>query len=259
MRFTDLPRNATEKTASAFATRLSDAFQLVTFAPQYILPLRPEQLTGLLIRDVDWENHVLIFGTRFDEHDRTKGQTSFRVPFPAKWEPVIRAAVRERSAGPLYVERNIFEGDQQPKLTCRNRTDLDDALHAALEAGAARGPLPAGDAKDICRNVIHQAGGITPDALQRDFMKLANVAGLDGNFRYYDLRGSIVTEMERVAVPTHIQRYIMGQQVLDPGTLDPYRSLTIEGLREAVQPHWDFCRELIDGVLDRGRRLELWP
>ena len=61
--------------------QMSDAFQLVTFAPQYILPIRPEQLAGLLIRDVDWEDHVLIFGTRFDEHDRTKGKTSFRRGF----------------------------------------------------------------------------------------------------------------------------------------------------------------------------------
>jgi hypothetical protein len=238
--------------------RMSNAFQLITFAPQYILPLRPEQLAGLLVRDVDWEDNVLVFGTRFDEHDRTKGKTNFRVPFPEKWEPVIRIAVGERSSGPLYVRHDIFNNEQQPELVCQARTDLDKAVNSALEAQAAKGPLPDGDAKDICRSVIRKAGGVTPDELQRDFMQLANLAGFDGSFRYYDLRGSVVTEMERVGVQSHIQRYVMGQHKLDPGTLDPYRSLTIDGLRDSLQPHWDFCAELIDGVLVRGRKLELW-
>jgi hypothetical protein len=65
-----------------------DGWQLCQLCIAMVLPLRPEDYTGLLISEVDFSARTLHFGTRFGGWDFNKGQQSFRVPFPAELDPL---------------------------------------------------------------------------------------------------------------------------------------------------------------------------
>jgi hypothetical protein len=87
---------------------VSDTFDLVTLGMMYILPCRPEQFSGLLVPEIDWNERTLAFGTRFGGADYTKGKVSFRVPYPDELEPLLRFAVGGRQDGPVFLRRNVF-------------------------------------------------------------------------------------------------------------------------------------------------------
>ena len=81
--------------------RRMDSWQLCQLAIALVLPLRPEDYTGLLISEVDFNERVLNFGTRLGGWDFNKGQQSFRTSFPPEMEPLLRRCVDGRSDGPL--------------------------------------------------------------------------------------------------------------------------------------------------------------
>jgi integrase len=225
---------------------------------QYVLPLRPEQVSGLLISDVDWENHVFSFGTRFDGRDFTKSGTSFRVPFPEEWEPLLRAAIGNRCDGPVFLRPKVFTGQECLKIQLIRPGDMETAAKETLAEAAAVGNLTDNDAKDVCRATIALAGGIMPDELSDQFARVAAKAGVLDNVRYYDLRGSVESEMEAVGMPSTHQRYVMGHETIAGGSLDEYMVLNLEKIRESMNRYFDFVRELISATVERGKFLGLW-
>jgi hypothetical protein len=78
-----------------------DLWQLTHFAIAMVLPLRPEDFTGLLISEVDLEKGMLCFGTRLQGRDFTKGRQSFVTPFPREIMPLILVCIGGRKDGPL--------------------------------------------------------------------------------------------------------------------------------------------------------------
>lgn len=244
--------------ATTAAAGVSDPFQLVTFAAQCIMPLRPEQVAGLLISEIDWENRTLFFGDRFGGFDFTKGKTTFRVPFPRQWDPVFRYLVGGRVEGPVYRSRMIFEAARQPELVLAAQGQLEQAVRDAVTHASLKENVTVHDAKGICREVIARAGGITPDSLRQEFRKLAHAAGLEGDYRYYDLRDSVNSEMHRIGIDTPTRHYQLGHSSVTGGSEDSYLSLAPESLRELMQKYWGFCDELISAVVERGHSMELW-
>jgi integrase len=238
--------------------RMSDSYQLLTLAWQYVLPLRPEQVSGLLISDVDWENHVFSFGTRFDGKDFTKSGTSFRVPFPQEWEPLLHAAIGSRCDGPVFLRPRVFAGQERPKIQVVRPGNMEAAVKKALAAAAAVGNLTDNDAKNVCRATIALAGGVMPDELSDLFARVAANAGVIDNVRYYDLRGSVESEMEAVGMPSTHQRYVMGHETIAGGSLDEYMALNLDKIRESMGRYFDFARELISATVERGKFLGLW-
>ena len=234
---------------------ISDAYQLSTLSLQYIVPLRPEQLAGLLIQEIDWAERVLSFGTRFDGRDFTKGRTDFCIPYPVELEPVLRAAVGRRCDGPVFLTRDVFIRRKRPAIETADLGDMKRAVEAALEDAPSDQLLTDNDAKAICRETFARAGGVTTDGLSREFGKLIGPAGIDGDVCYYDLRGSVVSEMARVGVPTPYLRYVMGHEQTFGGTIDAYASLNMESIRESMQRHWDFCAELLAAIAKRAAYL----
>lgn len=67
------------------------------------MAIRPEDCAGLLISEVDFENHRRQFGTRFDGADFNKGRQTFCVPFPPELNSLLRELVGIRIAGPLLL------------------------------------------------------------------------------------------------------------------------------------------------------------
>ena len=134
--------------------KIADAYQLITLSLQLVLPLRPEQVSGLLITDIDWTRRMLSFGTRFNGNDFTKGKTDFNVPFPEQLCPLLRRAVSNRVDGPVFLRRSVFEGQEKPNILISAIGDLEQAIHTALAEDSSKDLKAAGDAKDIDRKSV---------------------------------------------------------------------------------------------------------
>jgi integrase len=105
-----------------------------------LLPLRPEDCAGLLIRDIDFQRGVLRFGNRFDGRDFKKGKVTFEIPFPAEVAPLLSFCRVDREDGPLLRSRRIFERKRQPNLvefqTADVETCIEDAFRRASPTSA---------------------------------------------------------------------------------------------------------------------------
>ncbi|HOI54920.1 MAG TPA: hypothetical protein PLP01_06695, partial [Phycisphaerae bacterium] len=237
--------------------QVSDPWQLMTFATQYVLPLRPEQLAGLLVPEINWTERILTFGRRFGGHDFTKGRTTFRLPFPAAIGSLLRAAVNGRADGPLFLRRSVVEGRNVPTIEIAGAGGMEAAVFAAL-AEAPKDDLQAdGDAKRIIRRTICAAGGVSEDELRDELLALTGPAGIVGPVRYYDLRSDVVTEMQAVGVDTEYLRYIMGHKLTVGGSLEAYLKLGQNQLEEALERYWRFASELLSAIAERAEYLGL--
>ena len=58
-----------------------DEWELSQFAVSLVLPPRPDEVAGLLVTDVEFDDHELPFTTRFGGCDFNKARMSFIVPF----------------------------------------------------------------------------------------------------------------------------------------------------------------------------------
>jgi hypothetical protein len=237
---------------------VADSFALTTFALQLLLPPRPEQIAGLLVSEVDWQEHALHFGTRFNGDDHTKGRTTWWLPFPPELELVLRAAIGGRAAGPVFRKRSVVEGSRSPDLVVERPKELEAAISVAITTARSKGPITDNDAKDISRRIIAEAGGITENDLGREFGQLAENAGCIDSLRYYDLRSAVLSEFRKVDIPKEVRAYLAGHEDGTGGSLDEYECFSVEDLHRELQPHWNFARRLIDAILERGRRLGTW-
>jgi integrase len=191
-----------------------DAWQLCHFAIPLVLPLRPEDYCGLLIQEVDFDRRTLQFGFRADGHDFNKGRQSFRTPYPVEIEPYLRLCMGERTAGPLLRSRAVFEGRRSPSRTVSSSCDVDRLFQTAIASANAKHVQCANDAKGVIRSTILKMGGVSEDAMGKEFRTLRDRAGC-GDGRLYDLRGACNTEMHRHGVSLLAQRYLTGHTLQD--------------------------------------------
>jgi integrase len=192
-----------------------DPWQLCHLAPSLILPMRPDEATGLLVTDVDFDRRRLRFGTRFGDRDFNKGRRTFGVPFPPELEPLLRACVGGRTDGPLLRRRAAFSGQEQPSLNLAEAGDVEVAYEATLLAADRGAVLTEQDAKAVFRRLLQQAGGASPDHLAREFGGLLRQLGSDPGVRFYDARAAVTTEMNRAGVPDLELRYLTGHTTGD--------------------------------------------
>ena len=158
-----------------------DTWQLCQLGIAMVLPLRPEDYTGLLISEVDFAGRVLHFGTRFGGWDFNKGQQSFRVPFPPELDSLLRHCVAGRAEGPLLRQRTVADGRRRPKVLVRSREDLEELFGRAM-AAAIPGTIQAKqDGKQLFRRLLRSMGGVSPDSLAKEFdLVSANVTCTGG-------------------------------------------------------------------------------
>jgi hypothetical protein len=193
-----------------------DAWQLCHFALSFVLPLRPEDFAGLLISEIDFEQNLLQFGTRLDGQDFNKGRQSFVTPFPPALRPLLQHCVDGRAAGPLLRKRPVFEKLSQPKLVANRAADVVTHFNMALQKSPEGEIRTAQDSKRLFRRVLRDMGGVSEDALAREFkLLLAQVAPSLGGKRLYDLRASCSSELERSGVSHLVQRYVTGHTTDD--------------------------------------------
>ena len=232
---------------------LMDPWQLCQLGVALVLPLRPEDYTGLLISEVNFSTRLLYFGTRLDGWDFSKGQQSFCVPFPPVLEPLLRRCVDGRSEGPLLRQRTIVDHRRRPKLLVDSIEHVRDSFAGAM-AGAKLGEIQGKqDGKRLFRRLLRAMGGVSPDSLAKEFDTLLAHVEVPAGARFYDLRGSASTDLKDAKVDPLIQKYVTGHS-LDADIMSRYVSLR---LHDDMQAYFQHVQPLLDAIARRAMKLGL--
>ena len=229
-----------------------DAWQLCLFALPLCLPLRPEDFCGLLISEVDFEQRLLRFGNRFGDRDFGKGKQNFLMPFPEELTALLQACVAERSRRAVAAQRAVCEGDQKPKLNMTAGDTVAAMFDNRLMAAKPGDVQAAHDAKQLLRRLLSDLGGVTPDAMAKEFKRLIEPFGFAPGTRFYDLRGSVSTDLERAGVSHLAQRYVTGHTTRD--IMNFYVSLDVSA---EMRKHFERIRPLLAAIEMRTARFRI--
>lgn len=227
-----------------------DAWQLCLFALPLCLPLRPEDFCGLLISEIDFEQRLLRFGSRFGDRDFGKGKQNFLVPFPEELTALLQACIADRVDGPLLRKRAVCEGKTRPRLAMTNGDSLAALFDRALMSARAGEVQAAHDAKRLFRRLLSDLGGVMPDVLAKEFKRHIEPFGFAPGTRFYDLRGSVSTDLERAGVSHLVQRYVTGHTTRD--IMNHYVSLDASA---EMQKHFARIKPLVAAIESRAASL----
>lgn len=232
-----------------------DCWHLAGLGLALVLPLRPEELAGLLVDDVDMKERVLRIGTRFGGGDFTKGRQSFVLPLPDELMPLVEACVHLGwPARPLLCPRRVWEGLRLRKVLALNVADLQEEFEKALAREKPGRVQTEQDRKRVFRSLLLQVGGVDPDELAREFKALARRAGLPGDVHLYHLRHAVTTDMNRAGVPHLELRYLTSHATTD--ILNHYVELDPH---DAMRRYGAYATSLIKALVRRGRELDCLP
>jgi hypothetical protein len=227
-----------------------DLWQLTHLALPLLLPMRSEDWSGLLIDEIDDVHQRIRFGTRFDGRDFNKGRLSFTCPYPEQLTPFITFCQAGREAGPLLRARSVFEGRRRPCLEVHNSCNVNTYVDSAIQSAPADRRKTLQDQKEIVRRTLRQMGGVSTDELAKEFKQVLAKGGQQQAERFYDLRGSVTTEMDRAGISTLVQKYVTGHATSD--ILFEYVGLDP---REEMQKYFRGIGLLLEAMHERAREL----
>jgi hypothetical protein len=226
-----------------------DVWQLLHLSWRLVLPLRPEDFSGLLVTEVDLNDKWLRFGSRFGDADFNKGKQSFVCPVPAELLGLLRHCIDGRVAGPLLRRREVFEGRRGAKLPVSSVDDESRHIATALRDAGDELQTPQ-DAKRIIRQTLLKMGGVSEDSQAKELKELFVQAGLGDQLRPYDMRGSVNTDMERAGVSLLVQKYVTGHAITD--IQFDYVSIDPAG---QMRKFFDTQKSLLDAIMARAAEL----
>jgi len=225
-----------------------DCWELATIGLLALLPIRPEELEGVLIGDVDFESRTLRIGTRFKGADFTKGKTDLLLPLPGELMPVLNACAAGRNEGPLLRRRAIWDWSKLPKLDLADLEHFETLLQERLIAAGKR-TMSANDRKKIVRSLLRDLGGVDTNQVGKDFKKrIAASAGI--NTHLYQLRHAVTTDMNRAGIRLLELRYLTGHSVRE--IMNEYVGLDPQG---EMQKYFNYAAPLLKAIENRGEEL----
>ena len=95
-------------------------------------------------------------------------------------------------------------------------------------------------------------GGVSEDGLAKEFKTILVKAGLPDSIRFYDLRGSINTELNQAGVSHLVQRYVTGHTTRD--ILNEY--VTLDPVTE-MRKYFAKAEPLLSALAERAGELGL--
>jgi integrase len=215
-----------------------------------VLPMRPEEVCGLLISDVDFVHGQLSFATRFEGRDFTKGRQSFRVPFPPELLPLLGLCRGKRDEGPLLQARAVFDGRRRPKVSIGSTVDVQACFRRSMAKAASNGIKTEQDTKNLFRQMLRKMGGASPYELQKAFKTFVGAQDWGKDVRMYDLRGAVSTDMNRSGMSLLELRYLTGHATRD--IMNAYVSLDIAG---AMALYFKQIQPLLAAIAERTKLL----
>jgi integrase len=236
-----LPQEARVKLARAM-----DRWQLCQLALLMVLPMRPDEAAGLLVSDVNLDRGWLEFGQRFTDCNFTKARTAFRLPFPEELRPILQACIADRTEGPLLRSRSAFGATGRG---VSSQEELRQLFEERLRQESGR-VQTAHDRKLLFRRLLRELGGVSEDAMNREFKALLAEVGIGNGATLYTLRSSVTTAMKNAHLPHLELRYFTSHSTSD--ILNEYASLDAVG---AMEKYCDTIRPLLIAIADRAREL----
>jgi integrase len=225
----------------------SDFWQLLHLGISLVLPLRPEEATGLLVSDVKFDKGWLEISSRFGGADYTKGHTSFKLPFPSELEPLLRTCIADREDGPLLRRRKVFDGRKQSQRVTKD--EIERLFHERLAATSGKGVSCRQDRKLLFRELMIEIGGLAPDDLSTEFKKLRKNAGIPaGSLK--TLREAATQDMAESGIRHLELRYLTSHSTND--ILNMYTGLNPVG---EMQKYFQQIRPLLNAVQQRSKCL----
>ncbi len=228
-----------------------DAWELSHLGLSLVLPLRPEDFSGLLVTELDFAERFLHFGTRLGGCDFNKGRQAYSCPFPEAIDPLLQACVGRRAAGPLLRRRSVWEGGKS-KLTATSPENLVQTFEQTLSAQPVDEIQADQDTKRVFRRMLLGMGGVPEDGLAKAFKGLLPKAGLSKSLKFYDLRSSCTTELERSGVSHLVQRYVTGHTTKD--ILNDYVGIDPVG---EMKKYFQLIQPLLMAITERAQMLGL--
>lgn len=236
-----------------------DRWQLAHLAISLVLPLRPDEVTGVLISEVDFVNGWFIVGSRLGGDDHTKEGVSFHMPFPSRLVRLIRELIGGRAEGPLLRNRRSYERPLGRLIG--SRQELESLYQAQLLRAGGEAQATA-DRKRLFRGLLKQIGGASPDDLGREFKRVLRSAGLENGRSLYDLRHAITRSLKAAGLHEMEMTYCTGHSL--NGILHKYTGLdpvaAMQGYFDAIDPLLEAIekRSCEVGVRADNSRDELW-
>ena len=224
-----------------------DDWQFMSLSILLVLPIRLEDVAGLLVSDVDFEKQLVHFGTRLGGSDFNKGKVDVQFPLPDELMPLLQTLVGERVEGPLFLNRKICQGKTSRKYTFNSTPDLEQQYQdelAKLPKGKVRNSQ---DRKAAFRDFLNKAGGVTSAYVGK---QLRQVIGKDEPGRPYDLRGSITQEMKEAGIPLLELRYLTEHTVND--IINVYSPLNP---KQEIVKYYNKISPLLEAIKTRTEQL----
>lgn len=230
-----------------------DRWQLCHLALSLTLPLRPDEAAGLLIGDINFSKGWAEFGERFKDANFTKGRTAFVLPFPEELQLILRTCIGDRAEGPLLRSRRAFEGRQgvQAVPSLDYLKQLYDAELVSQPQGAVQTEQ---DRKLLFRHLLRRLGGVTEDALAKEFKKLLAVVGVNNGATLYTCRSSVTTAMHKAGLSHLEMRYLTGH-----ATTDILNEYVVLDPGAEMQKYFATIRPLLDAIKQRAVKLGIVP
>ena len=224
-----------------------DRWQLAHLSLSLVLPLRPDELTGLLVSEVDFENGWLVVGSRLGGDDITKEGTSFHMPFPVELRPVLSEMIGGRAEGPLLRSRRAFA--RSARRPIGSPRELELLYQERLRRAGSQVQAPR-DRKRMFRGLLRELGGTSVDDLAKEFKRLLRLAGLGEGRSLYTLRHSVTQAMKTAGMHELDLTYLTSHSTR--GILNKYTPVDPVG---AMQNYFGTVRLLVGAIADRARLL----
>ncbi|MCH8828398.1 MAG: hypothetical protein IID45_02350 [Planctomycetes bacterium] len=229
-----------------------DVWELSHIFLSLTLPLRPEDVTGLLVSEIDFERCLLRFGDRIQGIDFNKGKQQFHCPFPHELQSLLRVCIAGRGEGPVLRTRTIFAQQRKPRLAVDSHEQLVQKFDKYRSGLPTDEIQSAQDGKRVFRRFLRELGGLSETALSKGFKALIRRLPFTGAAKFYDLRSSVSTDLEQAGVSHLVQRYVTGHTTND--ILNTYVSL--DPVKE-MKKHFDRIEPLISAITGRASELGL--
>jgi hypothetical protein len=230
-----------------------DGWQLCTLSWALVLPNRPDEIAGILISDVLRDRHEVVFASRWGGDDHNKARQSFRIPYPPQFDRLLDRLIDGRAAGPLFRRRSIVECRRRPRLVVGNAVEVERKFDASLARLPRHEIQSAQDRKRLFRRLLLDLGGVNQDDLAGEFHLVLSAAEPGIKARFYDSRGSVITDLRRSGVQEILRRYLSGRS-LRRDIMAEYES---QDLHEDMGRYFIFIEPLLTAIADRADTLEI--
>jgi len=224
-----------------------DAWQFLHLSTLVVLPLRFEDVAGALISDIDYHGQILHVGTRFGGNDFNKERLNVEMPLPTELISVLRTCAGERTEGPLFRSRTVWDGRRKTRLAAASRDDIERLLHDALAAAPDDTVQCEQDRKAVFRELLRGMGGVSERQIGKALTSLLKDAGLAERTRPYDVRGSVTTDMNEAGIRHLELRYLTLHSVDD--ILNEYTGL--DPVNEMAK-YFRHCQPLLTAIQRRA-------